>query len=170
MVEQLAEDELLGQWFDGHRGRVRCFLHILNLVAKSLICQFDADADKEKTDRDAASRQLETLARELEEWESAAATAASGSGSKAGVQRGKGKNQAKGKAKGKGANGGDSAAVELDAEDDPDDEIDAMTLLTAEQRAKIEAGMRPIKLVIAKVSVRTCEVRNDGYSRWDVLR
>ena len=41
----------LGDSVDAFKGagtRVRCFLHILNLVAKSLIRQFDARADKEK--------------------------------------------------------------------------------------------------------------------------
>ena len=68
MVEELAEDKNLGQWFDGHKARVRCFLHILNLVAKSLIRQFDADADadKEKAERNTAEEQLEALARGLE--------------------------------------------------------------------------------------------------------
>ncbi|KAI0715450.1 hypothetical protein C8T65DRAFT_573097 [Cerioporus squamosus] len=61
MIEQLtAASNLLA--FDGHRARVRCFLHILNLVAKSLICQFDAGADKDKADEDADERLLTELA------------------------------------------------------------------------------------------------------------
>ena len=36
--------------FEGQPSRVRCFAHVLNLVAKSLIRQFDADLDKAAAD------------------------------------------------------------------------------------------------------------------------
>ncbi|KAI0752331.1 hypothetical protein C8Q80DRAFT_1064774, partial [Daedaleopsis nitida] len=38
MVDKLAD--LLPE-FGGQQGQVRCFLHILNLLAKSLLCQFN---------------------------------------------------------------------------------------------------------------------------------
>ncbi|KAI1783385.1 hypothetical protein LXA43DRAFT_837949, partial [Ganoderma leucocontextum] len=40
MIDAMATDPRLPE-FDGKLARVRCFLHILNLVAKSLIRQFD---------------------------------------------------------------------------------------------------------------------------------
>ena len=48
--------------FDGPPNRVRCFAHVLNLVAKSLIRQFDADIDKEAAAQGADERELAELA------------------------------------------------------------------------------------------------------------
>ena len=179
MIEELASDKLLGQWFDGHAARVRCFLHILNLVAKSLIRQFDTDADKEKAERTAADKQLEALARDLEEWESAAAAGTEAGPDKTKRQgqgkpqpKAKGKSSAKGKstakAKAKAGAKGKESGKSVDEEsgdvrdDNPDDEIDALTLLDPDQRDRIEQGMRPIKLVIAKVSVHFTGSEHDS--------
>ncbi|KAI0745591.1 hypothetical protein C8Q76DRAFT_601559, partial [Earliella scabrosa] len=41
MIDELLKAHNLGRQFGGQHARVRCFLHILNLVAKSLIRQFD---------------------------------------------------------------------------------------------------------------------------------
>ena len=77
MIEELANllDDFLGP-----ANQTRCFLHILNLVVKSIIRQFDlpkskkmlddSDADKDDPTLDAATMELLKLAGDidLEEW------------------------------------------------------------------------------------------------------
>lgn len=114
MIKHLTE--LLPD-FDGAPNRVRCFAHVLNLVAKSLIRQFDADLDKEAAELGADERELAELAEGLVDEERLA----------------------------QAEDGG------LEETDDPDDEVDAMKDMTAEQRAKFAEDVRPVKLVMAKV-------------------
>ena len=47
MVDAMGEDARLPE-FTGRVARVRCFLHILNLVVKSLLREFDAGGGKLK--------------------------------------------------------------------------------------------------------------------------
>jgi hypothetical protein len=55
--------------FPGSASRVWCFAHILNLVVKSIMCQFDV-SDKKKGDvADDATQELHRFAGELEHEE-----------------------------------------------------------------------------------------------------
>jgi hypothetical protein len=55
--------------FPGSVSRVRCFAHILNLVVKSIMCQFDVP-DKKKGDiTDEATQELHRLAGDIEHEE-----------------------------------------------------------------------------------------------------
>ena len=116
MVDELVERLPA---FPGATNRVRCFAHVVNLIAKSLIRQFDVDADKEAAAQGADERELAELTEdfEAEEAETQKEDVAGGGGE----------------------------------QDDPDDEYNAMKELSAEERAEFEAGIRPVKLVLAKV-------------------
>jgi hypothetical protein len=52
--------------FAGEANRTRCFLHIVNLVAKTLIKQFDAPKKGYATPMEAADQELQDLTRDLE--------------------------------------------------------------------------------------------------------
>ena len=73
MVEELA---ILVDDFPGPANQTRCFLHILNLVVKSIIRQFDLPSSKKTSDREEdeedmsdGTKELLKLAREVEEEE-----------------------------------------------------------------------------------------------------
>ncbi|KAL0957211.1 hypothetical protein HGRIS_014896 [Hohenbuehelia grisea] len=53
-------------WFEGQKDRVRCFAHIINLVAKSLLKQFDVPKGKEGDTMSDAEQQLAELAKDLD--------------------------------------------------------------------------------------------------------
>ena len=59
MIEELAD--LLDD-FPGEANRTRCFMHILNLVAKSIIKQFDVPKASADEVLDDAAKELATLA------------------------------------------------------------------------------------------------------------
>jgi hypothetical protein len=66
MVDELKE---LLEIFPGAENRTRCFTHILNLVAKSILRQFDVPKAKANEALDAAVRALADLAADLEDEE-----------------------------------------------------------------------------------------------------
>lgn len=76
MVEELAT---LIEDFDGDASRTRCFLHIVNLVAKSLLKQFDVPKKKADAALDEAEKELMSLAEDLE-WEERVTVAENGLG------------------------------------------------------------------------------------------
>jgi hypothetical protein len=63
MIEELEE---LVAAFPGEPGRTRCFAHILNLIAKSIIKQFDVPKAKKGEVMDDALKELITLAGNIE--------------------------------------------------------------------------------------------------------
>lgn len=79
MVEELTE---LIETFDGEASRTRCFLHIVNLVAKSLLKQFDIPKKKADAALDEAEQELLALAEDLE-WEERITVAENGLGDEA---------------------------------------------------------------------------------------
>lgn len=119
MVEELM-DLLPG--FPGDLYRVRCFAHVLNLVAKSLIKHFDVRDKRDPATADGDERELLELVQEMESEEiTTQAEIAAGDG-------------------------------EEDESDDADDEVDGMAELTDEERAQFEREVLPVKLTMAKVS------------------
>jgi phage terminase small subunit len=65
MIEHLST---LIENFPGPANQMRCFTHILNLVAKSILCQFDVAKKSEGAPDDSndAVRELAALAQELD--------------------------------------------------------------------------------------------------------
>jgi hypothetical protein len=63
MIDQLA---VLLEEFPGSVNRTRCFTHILNLVAKSIMKQFDLPKAKEGEALDAAAEALANMAGDIE--------------------------------------------------------------------------------------------------------
>ncbi len=114
--------------FPGEVNRVRCFSHVVNLVAKSLIRQFDAEADKDEADDDVDARELAELAEGLEREEQ--------------ELREKPEEE-----------GGEPKDEE---DDDPDYEVDAMAFVSDDEREQFLQDIRPVKLVLAKVRQQAC--------------
>ncbi|TFY67078.1 hypothetical protein EVJ58_g1873 [Rhodofomes roseus] len=120
MIDEL--DELIDD-FRGQRARVRCFDHILNLVVKTLLKQFDTTRRRRNGNDDgldAAEAALQELTEgmadiedddDVDEW--------------------------------------DLDAVDLE-DDDVDGWVDEQQNMTAEEVAELDATTRPVKLVLAK--------------------
>lgn len=126
MLDEMTE--LLPK-FDGQLARVRCFAHVLNLIAKSLISEFDARVDRNENEVDEEElRELRVLTEGEEEEEVVTRTETAAAA---------------------GNNDEGEAAV---GDDDVDDEVDPMAELTPEQRAQFDIDVRPVKLILAKVS------------------
>ncbi|PIL26839.1 hypothetical protein GSI_11103 [Ganoderma sinense ZZ0214-1] len=123
MIDMLA-DKIPG--FNGQCAHVRCFLHVLNLITKALLKQFDArpkSKDKDPTD---ANQELEELLEGLNGYYAAFA-----------------------------------GAAETDSDDDnPDDEVDPMGEMSEAQKAAFEAGVHPVKLILAKIQNFSFKVIN----------
>ncbi len=115
--------------FQGTFSRTRCFLHILNLVAKAILKQFDVKEVKDPealVDEDV--RELEELVKELEVEE---------------AETEKELREAE----------GDDYEAGNDEEDD-ESWVDEIGSLTAEEEAEFEEHVRPVKKVLVKVSAR----------------
>ncbi len=123
MVTHLAD---LIKAFGGDYARTRCFLHILNLTAQSLIKQFDVKAvqDVEQVDDDV--RRLLELAREIEAEREAGGEADSDEGV------------------------GEDEDRLLD--DDDESWVDEVASLNDAEREEFEEEVRPVKMTLAKVS------------------
>jgi hypothetical protein len=126
MIQEMAR--LLPDYSDVNR--THCFLHVVNLVAKSLLKQFDLPSKSKKSEKKATSLEAEeeTLYEIVDD-------------------EGKGVTESPGDE----SDGG---------EDDPDDSADEQPFLTEEERAGLNESSRPVKLVLAKVrngmNVKTC--------------
>jgi hypothetical protein len=64
MIEHLAT---LIEGFPGTANQTQCFMHILNLIAKSVLCQFEAPKSKGGKALDDAARELATIFDDLED-------------------------------------------------------------------------------------------------------
>ena len=113
---------MLTPTFAGFASHTCCFLHVVNLIAKSLIHQFDAKmmikGDAELTEW------AKGLAEEQDEF-----------------QKGDGGN----------ANNDDDKEADC-ADKDEDGMVDAMADLTEAKKDELERSKRPVKLVLLKVS------------------
>jgi hypothetical protein len=103
--------------------RARCFTHILNLIAKSLLKQFDV-AKKSGSDDELNEEEAEllNLAKDSETEELTTDK----------------------------ENGGNDE--EIEEEDDLEDWVDEVAALTPEEREMLEDDIRPVKMVLVKVS------------------
>lgn len=132
-------------------GHTRCFLHIINLVAKSIIKQFDVQNKREDQHLDEAEQelqgdeQLDDAERELrdlagdvdlDEKESMSAMA---------------QHQINGET--------GQSSMETEKDDDVEGWIDEMMLLSPAQREQVEEDIRPVKLVLVKVRYQQCTRR-----------
>jgi hypothetical protein len=108
----------------------QCFLHIVNLVAKLIIKQFDVPQKREDEHLDAAEQDLHNLAGDigLEEQESVEEMTQY------------------------------QIAVNIDSETKNDEEednidgwVDKMTLLSCAEHEQVQEDIRPVKLVLIKV-------------------
>lgn len=115
----------------------RCFLHITNLVAQSIVKQFDVKKVDADGQLNAAELELQEVADGLELEEALAA-----------AKRGGGE--------------GD-AGNEVD---DNDGWVDEVALLTDKERAALEISIRPVKLVLAKVSVNHAQKAESHLVSW----
>ena len=106
---------------------IRCFLYIVTFCAKSIIKQFDVQDSKPNEPLADAERELQALAEniDVEEQQGAAAMAQLAT----------------------------DGELELESEKDDDIEgwIDEMAILSPADRTKLEADIRPVKLVLVKV-------------------
>ena len=121
MVEEL---DLLIDDFPGPANQTRCFLHILNLVVKSIIRQFDLPKTKKTSDDDEdkendAEKEILKLADEIEQEEAMA-----------------------------GINGD-----EEDATEDDNDEgwVDEREEMTEGELRRLTRSVKPVRLLLSKV-------------------
>lgn len=119
MVTELAE---LIPSFPGSTNQVRCFAHILNLVAKTVIRQFDSGKNARNEDDDAAAALAELVAGlEVDDGPVVEDDA-------------------------------EATLEDLaDIDDDVDGWIDERTDLTEEEREELRETVLPVKMILAKV-------------------
>ena len=127
MIEHLST---LIEDFPGAANQTHCFTHILNLVAKSILCQFEPrkkTADSENEDVDDATKALATLAQELELEDSADDPE-------------------------EGLDVDEDLEVDDDDDDDDDDGLgDEHDGMSEEDVAELEESLVPIRLMLTKV-------------------
>lgn len=112
--------------FGGQFSRTRCFLHITNLTARSLLNEFDVKGAEGLEPADDDERELLSLAKELEEEERDA-------------QRDAGEEVV------------DEAGDDSDEDDEDESWIDEVASLTEEERAAFEDEVRLVKRMLLKV-------------------
>jgi hypothetical protein len=123
MIEQLAK--ILSDFSEVNR--TRCFLHIVNLCAKSIIRQFDVQKQDTNEPMDDTEHELQVLAEEIDLEEQQAAEL---------LQQ----HAIDGEANGSSEN-----------DDDTDGWVDEMAVLSLAERTELHEEIRPVKLVLVKV-------------------
>jgi hypothetical protein len=128
MIDMLAE---MIPDYPGRAGHTRCFLHILNLIVKTVIHQFDAPKKKADSSMlDDAALLLAELSEglELEEFETRLRDPGSGD-----MEEGEG-------------------------EDNDEGWVDEVQLLSDEEQCELNTSLLPIQIVVAKVSAMRVQV------------
>lgn len=115
--------------FEGAIGHVRCFAHVVNLVAKSLLRQFDVPKARAEQVLDEEDRALYELAEEDEE----APAAVDGEDLDP-----------------VGAGGAFNPPSALNV-DDEDGWVDEIAAMTDEERAQFQTRVRPVRMTLTKV-------------------
>jgi hypothetical protein len=124
MIEHLA---VLIDTFPGAANQTRCFAHILNLVAKSVLRQFEAPKAKNKKAVDEAVKELATIFDELDD-------------EAAEIESEK-------------VDGDGSDDVEDDVVDDNDDGLpDEQDELSEDELLSLAKSVEPIRLMLTKVN------------------
>ena len=133
MIEHLST---LVENFPGAANQTRCFTHILNLVAKSILRQFEVrkKAGNDPEEADEAKKALAALAQELEVEEN---TDISDELEEEEVD----------------SEGDD---VEVDNDDDDDGLVDKCERMSEEEVAELEETIVPVRLMLTKVSLSIC--------------
>jgi hypothetical protein len=119
MIDELVD--LLPN-FSGQANHCRCFLHIVNLIAKTLLKQFDVPKKDAESALDDAERELLELAAGID-MEEMVTVAEEGAGDK-----------------------------DDEENDDVEGWVDEMALLSKEERAALRENVGPVRLVLVKVS------------------
>ena len=143
MIDQLATEENL-ESFEGVAARVRCFLHILNIVGgKNLVNHFDTRARKKTDDRDQG-----------DDIEIAELVGDEDAGDEDAIPEDTDEDDGEDDGGSSEGRGDDADELEYDAEAlDSKDEVDAMGELSEEEQAEFTEAIRLVKLILAKVSV-----------------
>jgi uncharacterized protein with von Willebrand factor type A (vWA) domain len=121
MIDKLAE---LLENFPGPSNRTRCFLHIINLVTKTLLKQFDLPKKAAEDALDDAEKELLDLAEGLDSEPLASETSASELGDEENEPQ----------------------------NDNMEGWVDEMQKLSEDERVELMDEIQPIKLVLVKVS------------------
>ena len=108
--------------FSGQANHCRCFLHIVNLIAKTLLKQFDVPKKDAESALDDAERELLELAAGID-MEEMVTVAEEGAGDK-----------------------------DNEENDDVEGWVDEMALLSEEERVALRENVGPVRLVLVKVS------------------
>ena len=128
MIEHLAN---LIESFPGAANQTRCFTHILNLIAKSVLRQFEAPKSKGGKVLDDAARELATIFDALEDDEEDLNELDGGSNGDSGE--------------------GDEDVDDDVVDDDDDGLLDERDGMSEEELASLEKSMKPVRLVLTKV-------------------
>jgi uncharacterized protein (UPF0264 family) len=129
MIENLVE--ILPKFAEVNH--TRCFLHIVNLCAKSIIKQFDVKEKNEIKPMDDSDHELQALAGNITHEEQQA------------VQQ----------IIPEDSNG--EIGLEPEKDDDIEGWIDEMAVLSLAERKGLEGEIRPVKMVLVKVGLGTTE-------------
>jgi len=129
MIEHLAT---LIENFPGAANQTRCFTHILNLVAKSVLRQFEAPKSKGGKVLDDAARELAAVLDDLEGFDDDD-VASNGGGDED---------------DGEGNEDVDDDVVD----DDEEGLLDERDGMSEEELATLEKSVKPVQLVLTKVS------------------
>jgi hypothetical protein len=123
MIEHLAT---LIDAFPGAANQTRCFTHILNLVAKSVLRQFEAPKGKQGDVIDDAAKQLAAIFDDLEDEDMNAESNNDDAG-------------------------GDADSSDEHEDDDDEDLVDERDGMSEEELASLEESVKPIRDVLTKV-------------------
>ena len=125
MIEHLA---YLNDTFPGAANQTRCFAHILNLVAKSVLRQFETPKAKGMKAMEDAAKELAAVTDEIDNDDDEGPEDGSNEGS-------------------------DGDNVDDDVVDDDDDGLpDERDELSEEELSSLEESVKPIRLILMKVS------------------
>jgi hypothetical protein len=119
MIKELAE--LLND-FPGSANQTRCFTHVLNLVVKSVLRQFELPNGKSGKTLDEGYKELLSLARNVEVEEEVLA-----------------------------GEGGGGVVSEEPEDDNIEGWIDERTLMDADDLDELEESVKPVRVLLTKV-------------------
>ena len=126
MIDHLAT---LVDTFPGAANQTRCFTHILNLIAKSVLCQFEAPKVKGDDVLDDAAKELAAIFDELEDDDDDDGASKTNSA------------------------GDDSGESDEHEDNDDDGLVDKRGGMLEEELASLEESVKPIRLVLTKVLI-----------------